>query len=777
MPRASGDYVESLSAYARQFLGQMEKPHFDSIRGLSPAISIEQKAQSNNPRSTVGTITEVHDYLRVLFARIGLQHCPICGRLVGKQTAQQIVEEIEKLPKGEKILLLAPVVRDRKGEHREILQDALKRGFSRARIDGTVHDLADAAALHLDKKVKHDIELVIDRLVIKEGLGNRLTDSVETALREGKGLLIIGAGATDGNREKDRVMSELLACIQDGLSFNELTPQAFSFNNPLGMCVECNGLGTRAEMDADLVVPNPALSIREGAVEPWASGMARGDGWTADLVNELARAGKIDLDKPWKDLPKAKREMILRGDGDVSIEFRWSEEGETRRYRRVWEGLLPMLMRRMKQSSSEGMRRWYQRFLSNKPCIACEGARLNPVSRAVKVGGLGIDALCRLTIGEARDFLNGLTLKSGDRKVADELLKEIRARLGFLLDVGLSDLTLERGASSLSGGEAQRIRLASQIGSELSGVIYILDEPSIGLHQRDNGKLLITLKRLRDLGNSVIVVEHDRETMEQADWLVDFGPGAGILGGEVIASDTPARVAENPRSITGQYLSGTREIQPPSAAPRPITEGALASPRREREQPQEPRRRDPARHDGGSHRRFRRGQEHAHQRDRPAGALARADGILGGCRCPQGGRGGAVPRQGDRHRSAAHRSHAAFQSRHLHQGLRFHPQSLRRHSRGAGLRVWPRALQLQRQGRPLRGVRGRRPQGRGDALPRRRLRDLRRSATASASTMPRCESATKARTSPRCSSCRSRKRSSCSESTTTWCASCGRSTM
>ena len=564
-------YVESLSAYARQFLGQMEKPHFDSIRGLSPAISIEQKAQSNNPRSTVGTITEVHDYLRVLYARIGLQHCPICGRLVGKQTAQQIVEEIERLPKGEKVLLLAPVVRDRKGEHREILQDALKRGFSRVRIDGVVHDLADAAGMHLDKKVKHDLELVIDRLVIKEGLGNRLTDSVETSLREGKGLLIIGSA--DGNREKDRVMSELLACIQDGISFNELTPQVFSFNNPLGMCVECNGLGTRAEMDADLVVPNPTLSIREGAVEPWASGMARGDGWTADLVNELARAGKINLDKPWKDLPKAKRELILQGDGEVSIEFRWSEEGETRRYRRAWEGLLPMLMRRMKQSSSEGMRRWYQRFLSDKPCIACGGARLNPTSRAVKVGGVGIDALCKLTIGEARDFLNGLTLKAGDRKVADELLKEIRARLGFLLDVGLSYLTLERGASSLSGGEAQRIRLASQIGSELTGVIYILDEPSIGLHQRDNAKLLATLKRLRDLGNSVIVVEHDRETMEEADWLVDFGPGAGILGGEVIASDTPAKVAENPRSLTGQYLSGRREIALPArrrpvAAPR-----------------------------------------------------------------------------------------------------------------------------------------------------------------------------------------------------------------
>ena len=565
-------YVESLSAYARQFLGQMEKPHFDSIRGLSPAISIEQKAQSNNPRSTVGTITEVHDYLRVLYARIGVQHCPSCGRAVGKQTAQQIVEDIERLPKGEKVLLLAPVVRARKGEHREILQDALKRGFSRARLDGVVHDLADAAALHLDKKVKHDIELVIDRLVIKEAMGSRLTDSVETALREGKGLLIVAA--PEGGTARDRPMSELLACIQDGLSFGELSPQLFSFNNPIGMCVECNGLGTRGEMDIALVIPDPTLSIREGAVVPWATGVAKGDGWTADLVNELSRAGKIDLDKPWKDLPKAKRDLVLHGQGDVSIEFRWSEDGETRRYRRAWEGLLPMLMRRMKSTGSEGMRRWYQRFLSHKPCVACGGARLNPTTRAVKVGGLGIDALCKLTIGDARDFLNGLTLKPADRKVADELLKEIRARLGFLLDVGLSYLTLERGGPSLSGGEAQRIRLASQIGSELTGVIYILDEPSIGLHQRDNSKLLATLKRLRDLGNSVIVVEHDRETMEEADWLVDFGPGAGVLGGEVIASDTPANVAANPRSLTGQYLSGRKEIGLP-ARRRPLSKARV----------------------------------------------------------------------------------------------------------------------------------------------------------------------------------------------------------
>jgi excinuclease ABC subunit A len=566
-------YVESLSAYARQFLGQMEKPHFDTIRGLSPAISIEQKAQSNNPRSTVGTITEIHDYLRVLYARIGVQHCPQCGRVVGKQTAQQIVEEIRRLEAGEKLLLLAPLVRDRKGEHREILADALKRGFSRVRIDGTVHELGDAQSLHLDKKLKHDIELVVDRVVVKADMGQRLIDSVETALREGKGLMILAAAS--GDRKQDRIMSEALACVVDGISFSDLSPQMFSFNNPAGMCVECNGLGTRAEMDADLIVADPNLSIRGGAIAPWAGPLSRGEGWTVDMVSELSRAGKIDLDRPWRELPKAKRDLVLFGGGDIDIEFRWMEEGETRRYRRAWEGLLPMMMRRLKSTASEGMRHYYQRYLSHKPCPACGGARLNPVSRAVKVGGLSIDALCARTIGEAQQFLATLPLKGNERQVADELLKEIRSRLGFLLDVGLGYLTLDRGGPSLSGGEAQRIRLASQIGSELTGVIYILDEPSIGLHQRDNGKLLNTLQRLRDLGNTVVVVEHDRETMEASDWLVDFGPGAGVLGGEIVAADTPEHVAQDPRSLTGQYLSGRKSIPLPGRR-RPIGKARLA---------------------------------------------------------------------------------------------------------------------------------------------------------------------------------------------------------
>ncbi|MHB1847169.1 MAG: excinuclease ABC subunit UvrA, partial [Deltaproteobacteria bacterium] len=566
-------YVESLSSYARQFLGQMEKPRYDTIRGLSPAISIEQKAAQSNPRSTVGTTTEIHDYLRVLWASLGTQHCPSCGKPVGKQTAQQIVEEIGRMPAGTKLLLLAPLVRDRKGEHKDVLQDALKRGYARARIDGKLHELSAHAELSLDKKLKHDVEIVVDRLVVKPDMGPRLTDSVETALREGKGLCILAA--PDGDRAHDRVMSELYACIPCGLSFTEPSPQVFSFNNPAGMCEECHGLGTRAEMDPDLLVPDPALSIREGAVEIWASGMSRGEGWTAELVEELARVGKLDLDVPWKELPQKKRDFILQGDGKAEIEFRWSEEGETRRYRRAWEGLLPHLLRRMKQTQSDMMRRHYQRYLSNKPCLACGGGRLNPVSRAVRLSGKSLVELCELTVADARAFLLAMPLSGNDQKVAKELLKEIAARLGFLVDVGLSYLTLDRASASLSGGEAQRIRRASQNGSELTGVVYILDEPSIGLHQRDNGRLLATLEKLRDLGNSVIVVEHDQETIEAADWIADFGPGAGELGGEIVATGSPAEVARSQRSVTGAYLSGRREIAVP-ARRRPRTKAQLS---------------------------------------------------------------------------------------------------------------------------------------------------------------------------------------------------------
>jgi len=563
-------YVESLSSYARQFLGQMEKPRYDTIRGLSPTISIEQKAASNNPRSTVGTITEVHDYLRVLYASIGVQHCPSCGRPVGKQTAQQIVESILELPEGSRILVLAPLVQNRKGEYRELLGDAQKRGFARVRVDGVTHSLEERLAL--DKKLKHDIELVIDRLVVKTGIKSRLTDSVETALREGKGTLIVadadkeqkvGPGIDPEEYKKhDRFYSEQNACPTCGLSFGELTPQGFSFNSPIGSCPDCQGLGTRAEMDPDLIIPDPSRTIRDGAVEPWAGGMERGEGWTFEFVEHLSRSLGIDLDTPWSKLPKAQRDVVLLGN-----------EGSNRS-RIVWEGVVNQLYRRFKQTGSEAMRRYYMRFFSDKPCPTCQGERLKPESRAVRIRDRGIVAFSRLTIREALDWLDQLSLKGSEARIADELLKEIKNRLRFLVDVGLAYLTLDRPGPSLSGGESQRIRLASQMGSELTGVIYILDEPSIGLHQRDNGKLLATLKRLRDIGNSVVVVEHDQETMEEADWIVDFGPGAGEHGGRIVAEGPPEAIRRNAASLTGAYLSGRLEIPVP-ARRRPASRGSV----------------------------------------------------------------------------------------------------------------------------------------------------------------------------------------------------------
>ncbi len=565
-------YVESLSSYARQFLGQMEKPRYDTLRGLSPTISIEQKAASNNPRSTVGTITEVHDYLRVLYASIGEQHCPSCGRKVGKQTAQQIVDAILEMPSGSRILVLAPLVQNRKGEYRELLGDAQKRGFSRVRVDGMMHSLEER--LSLDKKLKHDIELVVDRLVVKEGIGGRLTDSVETALREGKGTLIVadadkeqkvGPGIDPEEYKKhDRFFSELNACPTCGISFGELAPQAFSFNSPVGSCTECQGLGTRAEMDADLIIPDPSLTIRDGAVEPWASGMERGEGWTFEFVEHLSRGLGIDLDTPWSKLSKQHRDVILLG----------TQAAGVKSYRIQWEGVLNQLYRRFKSTGSEAMRRYYMRFFSDKPCPACGGERLRAESRAVQIRGKGIVGLSRMTIRETLAWLDGLDLRDSEARIAEELLKEIKNRLRFLVDVGLSYLTLDRPGPSLSGGESQRIRLASQMGSELTGVIYILDEPSIGLHQRDNGKLLGTLKRLRDIGNSVIVVEHDEETMESADWIVDFGPGAGEHGGRIVSQGTPAQVMADPASLTGAYLSGRAEIPVPERR-RPVGKARL----------------------------------------------------------------------------------------------------------------------------------------------------------------------------------------------------------
>jgi excinuclease ABC subunit A len=548
-------YIESLNAYARQFLGQMDKPLYDSIRGLAPTISIEQKAASGNPRSTVGTITEIHDYLRVLWARVGRLTCHRCGKPVSQQSAQQIVHEIADLPTGTKFLLLAPLIKERKGEHKDVFEQVRKAGFTRVRVDGVVVSLEDD--VRLDKKKKHSIDAVVDRLIAKEGMAQRLHDSVETALRYGGGLVIV---SPEGKPEQ--VMSQHRACHDCGISFPEPSPQLFSFNSPLGMCPDCSGLGTRMEMDPELVVPNPDLSINEGAVKPLGA-VGEGTSWGTDIVRAVAKERGIDLNKAWKALPALHRRVILFGTGDERVKIQVKGSWGAGNFRMRYEGAINSMMRRMRETQSEDMRQYYQKFLSNRPCSACEGRRIRKEALGVKVSGQNIAEATALSVEAAHTFFTELELKGSEAKIAAELLKEIRARLRFLRDVGLGYLTLDRPAPSLSGGEGQRIRLASQIGSELTGVIYVLDEPSIGLHQRDNQKLLQALKHLRDIGNSVVVVEHDREAMEESDWVVDFGPGAGRHGGQVVAAGTPAEVMKSKESLTGRYLAGTLEIPIP----------------------------------------------------------------------------------------------------------------------------------------------------------------------------------------------------------------------
>ena len=535
-------YVESLSSYARQFLGQMDKPKYERIRGLSPTIAIEQKAASNNPRSTVGTITEIHDYLRVLYARVGVQHCPSCGTKAIAQTAEQIARALAALPPGTKLTVFAPLVRGKKGEHEQIVAEAKKKGFVRLRVDGRLVDTSEET-VRLDKKSKHDIDALIDRIVIKADQKDRITESVESALREGGGVLFAQVP-----NQPDRIHSEHRACHDCGISFDELTPQSFSFNAPQGACETCDGLGSRPEMDAELVVDKPDLSIQDGAISVWAASMARGEGWKSEWVTELLRELNVPANVPWKDLPKSAHDAVI-----------WGKSGK----RALWEGLAHMLMRRFKSAASDDMRAYYSKYLSEKPCQACSGRRLRKESRAVRVGGVSIDALTEMTIKRAHEHVSTMKLGGEQATIAAELNKEILGRLGFLLDVGLEYLTLGRAAGTLSGGESQRIRLASQIGSELEGVVYVLDEPSIGLHPRDNGRLLKTLLKLRDLGNSVVVVEHDEETMLSADWIVDFGPGAGELGGRVVGEGTPKQLMSQKSSLTGQFLSHKRVIAIP----------------------------------------------------------------------------------------------------------------------------------------------------------------------------------------------------------------------
>ena len=559
-------YVESLSSYARQFLGQMDKPDVDFIEGLSPAVSIDQKSTSRNPRSTVGTITEIYDYLRLLYARIGHPHCPVCGEIIAKQTPQQIVDRVLEMPEGTRFQVLAPVIRERKGEYVDLLTDLQAKGYSRARIDGTVHQLTDPPKLK--KQEKHSIEVVVDRLAIRETAKQRITDSVETGLGLADGVVIlefVDLDEADPNRE--RRYSERLACPNDHpLALDELEPRSFSFNSPFGACPECTGLGIRKEVDPELIVPDGSVSLAGGAIQPWSYGTT--SEYFVRLLEGLAKAMGFSVDAPWDELPAAARRAVLNGSKEqVHVSYR-NRYGRSRSYYAEFEGVIPFLERRATQTDSEAARDKYEGYMREVPCPVCKGTRLKPEILAVTVdhselGQITIAQLSGMSIKDAFAFFPGLNLSERDRMIAERVLKEVSARLGFLLDVGLDYLSLSRAAGTLSGGEAQRIRLATQIGSGLVGVLYVLDEPSIGLHQRDNHRLIKTLTRLRDLGNTLIVVEHDEDTIRTADWVVDIGPGAGEHGGNVVVSGPVQELIDSTESITGAFLSGRREIALP----------------------------------------------------------------------------------------------------------------------------------------------------------------------------------------------------------------------
>ncbi|QEH68833.1 excinuclease ABC subunit UvrA [Cellulosilyticum sp. ST5] len=551
-------YVESLSAYARQFLGQMEKPDVESISGLSPAISIDQKTTSKNPRSTVGTVTEIYDYLRLLYARVGIPHCPKCGKEIKKQTIDQMVDVLMGLEERTKVQLLAPVVRARKGLHEKVLENARKQGFIRARIDGEMYDLSEEE-INLDKNKKHTIDVIVDRLVIKQGIEKRLTDSIETVMKLSGGLMLVDI--VDG---KEMRFSESFACPDCNISIEELEPRSFSFNNPQGACPACTGLGEHLEVDPELVVPNPSLSLRQGAIAVvgWGS-IGNPSSYAYALMSALIKKYNFDLDTPFEELPEKVQHVILYGTGKEKIKFVFSGEYGTKEYEYAFEGVLANTKKRYNETSSESAKQEYESLMTSIPCSVCKGARLKPESLAVTIADKNIDDLTHLAVGELKIFFDTLQLTERQNKIGELIFKEIKARLGFLVDVGLDYLNLARASGTLSGGEAQRIRLATQIGSGLVGVLYILDEPSIGLHQRDNDKLIQTLIKLRDLGNTLIVVEHDEDTMYAADWIVDIGPGAGEHGGEIIASGPIGTILACEKSETGAYLSGRKCIEIP----------------------------------------------------------------------------------------------------------------------------------------------------------------------------------------------------------------------
>ena len=551
-------YVESLSSYARMFLGQMEKPDVDYIDGLSPAISIDQKTTSKNPRSTVGTVTEIYDYLRLLWARVGTPHCPKCGKEIMQQTIDQIIDQVLTLPEATRIQVMAPVVRGKKGTHQKLLEDARKSGYVRCRVDGSLYDLSET--IELDKNKKHSIEIVVDRLVIKSDIARRLTDSVEVASNLAGGLVVINVVGED----RDILFSQNYACEDCGISIEELSPRMFSFNNPYGACPTCTGLGSQRKVDPDLIIPNKDLSILEGAITASGWNNIKGDGISRMYFDALAKQYKFKLSTPVKDLPPQVLDVILYGTKGEKLKLTYERENGKGTLMQAFEGICNNLERRYQETQSDAARRDLEEYMSDRPCPDCGGRRLRKEALAVTVGGINIDAFCHKSVTAALDFVEHLELSEQKMRIADRILREIKSRLGFLQSVGLQYLTLSRSAATLSGGESQRIRLATQIGSSLMGVLYILDEPSIGLHQRDNDMLLATMKRLRDLGNTLLVVEHDEDTMRAADYIVDIGPGAGVHGGQVVAAGTAEEVMNTPGSITGDYLSGRKKILVPA---------------------------------------------------------------------------------------------------------------------------------------------------------------------------------------------------------------------
>ena len=686
-------YVESLSAYARQFLDQMEKPDVDSIEGLSPAISIEQKTTSRNPRSTVATVTEIYDYLRLLYARTGKPACVACGRPIASQTIQEMADQILARPEGTKLQILAPVVRGRKGEYKKLLQDLMKRGYIRARVNGQMLDLTEGVP-DLDKQKKHTIEVVIDRLKVSPSIQSRLADSLEIACNLAEGGALVDVDGVETHFSSKLACSDA-ACARFGQGLLEQEPRSFSFNSPYGACPTCDGLGFKRQFAEELIIPNPELSISEGAIQASGWKSVSEDGWRSQMLDQLSRKLKFSLDTPWKKLGAPIRRLLLHG---TDKEMRFTYESKRNRYDFVhhFEGIIGNLQRRYNETTSEEIQAELEQSMRVIPCEACQGQRLKPEVLAVTVEGLNIAQVTAQSVRDARAWFSKLGLQGKEAVIAEKVLKEIQERLGFLDDVGLGYLTLDRSAATLSGGESQRIRLATQIGSKLQGVLYVLDEPSIGLHQRDNLQLIRTLQEMRDLGNTVLVVEHDLETILAADHVVDMGPGAGEHGGHVVAQGTPQEQGLHHRRLPGRARQHSRGPPPPQGHAGTSLRGGCRG-----EQPQEGGRGLPPGPGHLRHGRQRLGQEHAGERDPLQGpgepaAPGRARG--GQAQGHQGARG---HRQGHRHRPGPHRPHAPQQPRHLHGPLHAPARALRPAAReqGPGLRTWP--LQLQREGRPL----------------------------------------------------------------------------